>query len=83
MKVIVTLEIEIKDNIKALYPNFIYNYEDKQDFLEQQIASLNHNLQLEEQVIFQHHHINYDNADYETYDDGYKQKVLKVKTLTT
>ena len=63
MKVIVTLEIEIKDNIKALYPNFIYNYENKKDFLEQQIASLNHNLQLEEQLLFQHHHINYDNAD--------------------
>ncbi len=48
MKAIVTLEIEIQDNIESLYQNFIFNYEDKQDFLEQQIQSLNHNLTLQD-----------------------------------
>ncbi len=48
MKAIVTLEIEIQDNIESLYPNFIFNYKDKQDFLEQQIQSLNHNLTLQD-----------------------------------
>ncbi len=65
MKATVTVEIEIQDDIEALYPNFIFNYEDKQDFLEHQIARLNHNL---------NHHSNYDVCN-----DGYKQKVLKVK----
>jgi len=32
MKAIVTLEIEIQDNIESLYPNFIFNYGNKQDF---------------------------------------------------
>ena len=48
MKARVTLEIEIQDNIESLYPNFIFNYENKQDFLEQQIQSLNHNLTLQD-----------------------------------
>ena len=48
MKAIVTLEIEIQDNIESLYPNLIFNYENKQDFLEQQIQSLNHNLTLQD-----------------------------------
>lgn len=48
MKAIVTLEIEIQENIESLYPNFIFNYENKQDFLEQQIQSLNHNLTLQD-----------------------------------
>ena len=74
MKAIVTLEIEIQNNIESLYPNFIFNYEDKQDFLEHQIARLNHNLKREEQKLYQHHHSNYDVCN-----DGYKQKVLKVK----
>ena len=48
MKAIVTLEIEIQDNIKSINTNFIFNYEDKQDFLEQQIQSLNHNLAIQD-----------------------------------
>ena len=44
MKAIVTLEIEVKDNIANLYPNFIFNYDDKQEFLLNLIASLNHNI---------------------------------------
>ena len=48
MKAIVTLEIEIQDNIESLYPNFIFNYNDKQDFLTNQIASLNHNISINE-----------------------------------
>ena len=44
MRAIVTLEIEIQENIEYLYPNFIFNYENKQEFLEQHISSLNHNL---------------------------------------
>lgn len=60
MKAIVTLEIEIQENIESLYPNFIFNYENKQDFLERLIQSLNHNLTLQD-------------------DDGYTQKIRKVK----
>lgn len=48
MKALVTLEIEIQDDITTLYPNFIFNYENKQDFLKHQIASLNHNLKLQD-----------------------------------
>ena len=79
MKAIVTLEIEIQDEIETLYPNFIFNYEDKQGFLEQQIASLNHNLNLQEQEIYPEHHISNFIDDYEFSDDGYKQKVLDIK----
>ena len=78
MKAIVTLEIEIQDNIESLYPNFIFNYENKQDFLISQIASLNHNITLDEQVVYKNYHPNFENNDYKIYDDGYKQKVLKV-----
>lgn len=63
MKAIITLEIEIQENIESLYPNFIFNYEDKQDFLQQQIQSLNHNL-LHGELL--------DN-------NGYRQIVRKVK----
>ena len=79
MKAIVTLEIEILDNIESNYPNFIFNYGDKQDFLEQQIASLNHNLNLQEQKIYPQHHISNFIDDFELSDDGYKQKVLDIK----
>lgn len=79
MKVIVTLEIEIKDNIAQLYPNFIFNYEDKSDFLINQIATLNHNITLEEQIVYKNYHPNFDNPHYEIYDDGHKQKVLRVE----
>jgi len=79
MKAIVTLEIEIQDNIESLYPNFIFNYESKQDFLISQIASLNHNITLDEQVVYKNHHPNFDNPEYVMYDDGYKQIVKKVE----
>ena len=44
MTATVTLEIEVKDNIANLYPNFIFNYDNEQEFLFDLIASLNHNI---------------------------------------
>jgi len=79
MKAKITLEIEVKDDIIDLYPNFIFNYNDKQDFLINQIASLNHNISLEEQKVHKSYHPNFDNPEYEMYDDGYKQIVKKVE----
>jgi len=78
MKAIVTLEIETKDDIAHLYPNFIFNYNDKRDFLIQQIASLNHNISLDEQIVYKNYHPNFENNDYKIYDDGYKQTVTKI-----
>lgn len=79
MKAKVVLEIEVKDNVEDLYPNFIFNYNDKEDFLINQIASLNHNISLEEQEVFKNHHPNFDDPEYEMFDDGYKQIVKKVE----
>ena len=79
MKATVTLEIEVKDNIEELYPNFIFNYSDKQDFLIHQIATLNHNISLAEQKVYKNLHPNFDNPDYEIFDDGYKQTVTKIE----
>ena len=79
MKAIVTLEIEIKDNIAQLYNNFIFNYDSKQDFLINQINCLNHNITMDEQMVYKHLHPGFDNPDYKFYDDGYKQTVRDVK----
>ena len=81
MKAIVTLEIEIKDDIEKLYSNFIFNYIDKEDFLINQIASLNHNISIDEQMVYKEYHPSFENPDYEFYDDGYKQTVTKVEIL--
>jgi hypothetical protein len=81
MKAVVTLEIEIKDNIADLYSNFIFNYNDKEDFLRNQIASLNHNISIDEQMVYKDYHPSFENPDYEFYDDGYKQIVTKVEIL--
>ena len=81
MKAIVTLEIEIKDNIADLYSNFIFNYDDKEDFLINQIASLNHNISIDEQIVYKNLHPSFENPDYKFYDDGYKQTVTKVEML--
>ena len=81
MKAVVTLEIEIKDNIADLYSNFIFNYNDKEDFLRNQIASLNHNISIDEQMVYKNLHSSFENPDYEFYDDGYKQIVTKVEIL--
>ena len=81
MKAVVTLEIEIKDNIADLYSNFIFNYNDKEDFLRNQIASLNHNISIDEQMVYKNLHPSFDNPDYEIFDDGYKQIVTKVEIL--
>jgi hypothetical protein len=78
MKATVTLEIEIKDNIADLYSNFIFNYVDKKDFLINQIASLNHNISIDEQIVYKNYHPSFENPDYKFYDDGYKQMVTKV-----
>ena len=79
MKAVVTLEIEIKEDIEKLYSNFIFNYTDKKDFLINQIASLNHNISIDEQIVYKNYHPSFENPDYEFYDDGYKQKVISVK----
>ena len=42
MKATVTLEIEIDEHIEKLYRNFVFNYDDKKDFLINTIESLNH-----------------------------------------
>jgi hypothetical protein len=81
MKAVVTLEIEIKDDIEKLYSNFIFNYNDKEDFLINQIASLNHNISIDEQIVYKNLHPSFENPDYEFYDDGYKQTVTKVEIL--
>ena len=81
MKATVTLEIEIKDNIADLYSNFIFNYNDKEDFLRNQIASLNHNISIDEQMVYKDYHPSFENPDYKFYDDGYKQRVTKVEIL--
>jgi len=81
MKVIVTLEIEIKDNIEKLYSNFIFNYNDKKDFLINQIASLNHNISIDEQMVYKNLHPSFEHPNYKFYDDGYKQIVTKVEIL--
>jgi len=79
MKAVVTLEIEIKDDIEKLYSNFIFNYNDKEDFLINQIASLNHNITIEEQIVYRNLHPSFENPNYKFYDDGYKQTVTSVK----
>jgi len=79
MKAVVTLEIEIKDDIEKLYSNFNFNYKDKEDFLRNQIASLNHNISIGEQMVYKDYHPNFENPDYEIFDDGYKQTVTSVK----
>jgi len=78
MKATIIVEIEIKDDIEDLYPNFIFNYENKKDFLIKQIESLNHNITLDEQVVYKNLHPHFEDPDYEIYDDGYKQVVQKV-----
>ena len=79
MKAIVTLEIEIKDDIAELYNNFIFNYDSKKEFLINQINCLNHNITMDEQMVYKHLHPGFDNPDYKFYDDGYKQTVRDVK----
>ena len=81
MKAVVILEIEIKENIEKLYSNFIFNYNNKEDFLRNQIASLNHNISIDEQIVYKDYHPNFENPDYEIFDDGYKQIVTKVEIL--
>ena len=85
MKAVVTLEIEIKEDIEKLYSNFIFNYNDKKDFLINQIASLNHNISIDEQMVYKNYHPSFENFDYKFYDDGYKQTVtsVKIKWATT
>jgi len=78
MKATVTLDIEIKDDIEKLYSNFIFNYTSKRDFLINHIANLNHNISLEEQLVYKNYHPNFDNPNYQIFDDGYKQMVTKV-----
>ena len=81
MKAIVTLEIEIKDNIEKLYNNFIFNYDSKKDFLINQINYLNHNITFDEQMVYKNLHPSFENPDYKFYDDGYTQTVTKVEML--
>ena len=81
MKAVVTLEIETKEDIEKLYSNFIFNYIDKKDFLINQIASLNHNISIGEQIVYKNLHPSFESPDYKFYDDGYKQIVTKVEIL--
>jgi len=45
-----------EDNIEKLYSNFIFNYNDKEDFLRNQISSLNHNISIDEQKVYKNLH---------------------------
>ena len=81
MKAVITLEIEIKDDIEKLYNNFIFNYDSKKDFLINQIASLNHNISIDEQMVYKNLHPSFENPNYKFFDDGYKQTVTKVEIL--
>lgn len=80
---IVTLEIIIDKDIAKKYPNFIFNYESKKDFLNNQISSLEHNTHIDECLVFINNHPAFGNPDYDYkfYDDGYKQIVKKVEFL--
>jgi len=75
------LGIIIKDNIEKLYSNFIFNYNDKKDFLINQIASLNHNISIDEQMGYKNLHPSFENLNYKFYDDEYKQIVTTVEIL--
>jgi lipoate synthase len=79
MKATITLQIEIADDIEQLYPNFTYNYKDKQEFLQEHIASLNHNIELEQQKFYKKYHPQYDDPNYRVSNDGYKQMVTQIK----
>lgn len=75
---IVTLEIEIDKDIAKKYPNFIFNYENEKDFLINQIASLNHNISLDECMVYLNLHPHFEDPEIEIFDDGYKQIVKNV-----
>ena len=79
MKATISIEIEIQENISDLYPNFEFNYSSKQEFLKNQISSLNHNITLEEQMFYKSYHPHFDHSDFKLSDDGYKQRVTKVE----
>ncbi|MFY4796952.1 hypothetical protein ACOTVS_10535 [Aliarcobacter butzleri] len=80
LKAVVTLEIEIDEDIVKKYPNFIFNYENERDFLINQISYLEHNSKIEECEVFKNLHpaFNNPNYNYDLYDDGYKQIVKNV-----
>ena len=75
----VTLEIKISEDIARKYPNFIFNYEDEQDFLDDLISTFNHNISLEECEVHKNLHPQFEDPNYEMYDDGYKQIVKKIE----
>ncbi len=82
LKAIVTLEIEIND-VETKYPNFMFNYENKKDFLTNLISSFEHNTKLEECEVYKNLHpaFRQKNYDYSYNDTGYKQLVKKVEIL--
>ena len=83
MKAKITLEIEIGEDIINKYPNFYFNYNDKQDFMINLISSLEHNTRLEECEVYKNLHPAFAEPeyDYNMYDDGYKQIIKKVEFL--
>jgi hypothetical protein len=83
MRARVLIEVEIGDDIVKKYPNFLFNYEDNMDFMQNLISSLEHNTKLEECEVYKNLHPAFDNPeyDYDFFDDGYKKIVKKVKFL--
>jgi hypothetical protein len=75
----VVLEINISEDIAKKYPNFIFNYEDEKDFLDNLISTFNHNISLEECEVHKNLHPNFEDPNYEICDDGYKQIVKKIE----
>lgn len=77
----VILDIEISKDIEKKYPNFMWNYSSKTDFLNNCVSWLNHNISLDECLVYKNLHPHFENPNYEMYDDGYKQTVKKIEFL--
>ncbi|WP_152633264.1 hypothetical protein [Aliarcobacter butzleri] len=81
VRALVTLEIEIDEDISKKYPNFIWNYKNKEDFIRKQISILEHNIKLEDSVLSAEHPAYKEEYDYDFFDDGYKQTIKSFKTF--
>ena len=82
LKAIVTIEIEIDNDIENKYPNYFWNYTSKNNFLKKEIARLEHNIKIEDSK-FHTLHPAYKNKkyDYDFFDDGYSKKILDFKIV--
>jgi len=79
MKAIVTIELEVDNDIDKKYPNFIYNYDSVKDFLLREIASYNEKLKFEDVNVLINYHSSCDDPSYIPDDIRYRTKVLNYK----